>query len=218
MSIRAMNWAWQVELEPSSKLLLLALADIADDKGLAWPSVSTLARKSCVSVRTAQRVLRQLASLPEPLLKVSTQHSANGRQRTNAYQLLMGGKEGDNLAPSPPTRPGEGDSGDGERVAAPSHREDDVPDTPEGDKALSSEPPQEPPPESKTRTTRRRPVDKPLTACEQRELLRLAREVPSETAEKLFIQLAQKSRGGQITSPVAWMRAAVARIKSQATA
>lgn len=217
MSIRAMNWAWQVELEPSSKLLLLALADIADDKGVAWPSVSTLARKSCVSVRTAQRVLRQLASPPVPLLKVSTQHSANGRQRTNAYQLLMAGREGDNLAPSPPIERGEGDRGDEGGVTAPSHREDVTLDTPEGDRAVSPKPPK-PPSELKTRTTRRRSVDKPLTAAEQRELLQLARELPEETAEKLFIQLAARNRNGEITSPVAWMRAAVVRIKGTATA
>lgn len=211
-----MNWVWSIELEPSSKLLLLALADIADDRGFAWPSVSTLARKSCVSVRTAQRVLRQLASPPVPLLKVSSQRSANGRQRTNAYQLLMDGGEGDKLTPSPPNGNGEGDTRDEGGVTGPCRGEGVTADTPEGDKALSPEPPQQPPHEPSKRTTNRRRVDKPLTADEQRELLVLARRVPEDTAEKLFSQLAEKRRLGQITSAVAWMKAAVARINAEA--
>ena len=212
-----MNWAWAIELEPSSKLLLLALADIADDRGFAWPSVSTLARKSCVSVRTAQRVLRALSAPPAPLIEVSPQVAQNGRQRTNAYQLKLDANQGDKVTPSPRTVGGGGDKGDLERVTQSRQGEGVTADTPEGDRAVSPKPP-EPPSEQITRTATRRAVDKPLKPEEQRELLRLARELPEETAEKLFIQLAKRNRNGEITSPVAWMKAAVARIKSQAMA
>lgn len=217
MSIRAMNWAWAIELEPSSKLLLLALADIADDRGFAWPSVSTLARKSCVSVRTAQRVLRALSAPPAPLIEVRPQVAQNGRQRTNAYQLKLDANQGDKVTPSPRAVGGEGDKGDLERVTQSRQGEGVTVDTPEGDRAVSPKPPK-PPSELKTRTATRWAVDKPLKPEEQRELLRLARELPEETAEKLFIQLAKRNRNGEITSPVAWMKAAVARIKSQAMA
>ncbi|MGB5741636.1 MAG: helix-turn-helix domain-containing protein, partial [Sedimenticolaceae bacterium] len=36
-----MNWAWRQTLTPTLKLVLMALADSADDQGVCWPSVST---------------------------------------------------------------------------------------------------------------------------------------------------------------------------------
>ncbi len=42
------------------KLVLLALADCANDEGLAWPSVATIAKKSGCNERTVQRNLRAL--------------------------------------------------------------------------------------------------------------------------------------------------------------
>jgi hypothetical protein len=52
MSIRAMNWAWDVLLPPTAKLVLLALADIADDAGSCWPSQNVIAAKCSVTSRT----------------------------------------------------------------------------------------------------------------------------------------------------------------------
>lgn len=61
MSIRVLSLAFAVQLQPSEKLLLLALADYADDHGgHIFPSVDTLAVKSCMSRRTVQRRLRDL--------------------------------------------------------------------------------------------------------------------------------------------------------------
>jgi DNA-binding transcriptional regulator YhcF (GntR family) len=48
---------------PEAKGILLALADRADEAGgNAWPSVATMAAEAEVSVRTAQKVLAELAS------------------------------------------------------------------------------------------------------------------------------------------------------------
>ena len=38
-----MNWAWRQKLKPVPKLVLMALADAADDNGICWPSVATVA-------------------------------------------------------------------------------------------------------------------------------------------------------------------------------
>ena len=57
-----MNWAWDQQLSPTPKLILMALADAANDYGVCWPSVSTVARKCCVSVRTVRRVMQKLAA------------------------------------------------------------------------------------------------------------------------------------------------------------
>jgi len=44
----------------SERLLLLAIADHADDKGIAWPSATLLAAKACMTTRTVSRALDSL--------------------------------------------------------------------------------------------------------------------------------------------------------------
>lgn len=63
MSIRVMSSLWDLELNPTVKLVLLALADCANDEGLAWPSIATLARKASVGERTVQRSLVEARTL-----------------------------------------------------------------------------------------------------------------------------------------------------------
>ena len=58
MSIRIMSDIWETSFPPTDKLVFLALADCANDEGLAWPSIATIARKSGVSERTVQRSIR----------------------------------------------------------------------------------------------------------------------------------------------------------------
>ena len=58
MSIRIMSDIWEMPFPPTDKLVFLALADCANDEGLAWPSIATIARKSGVSERTVQRSIR----------------------------------------------------------------------------------------------------------------------------------------------------------------
>lgn len=57
-----MTTAWAVALAHADKLVLLALADNANDEGLCYPSVTTLAEKCCMHRST---VLRSLQSLEE---------------------------------------------------------------------------------------------------------------------------------------------------------
>jgi DNA-binding Lrp family transcriptional regulator len=58
MSIRIMSAIWEIPLPPTEKLVLLALADAANDEGLCWPSIATIARKSGFSERSVQRSIR----------------------------------------------------------------------------------------------------------------------------------------------------------------
>jgi hypothetical protein len=60
MSISLMAEAWKLDLEPACKLVLLALADWANDDGLCWPSVNQLRTKCGVSERTVQAAIRKL--------------------------------------------------------------------------------------------------------------------------------------------------------------
>lgn len=55
-----MSAVWELDLTPVEKLVLLALADCANDEGLAWPSIATIRRKANVGERTVQRSIRSL--------------------------------------------------------------------------------------------------------------------------------------------------------------
>lgn len=101
-----MNWAWRQALTPTFKLVLMALADAADDQGICWPSVSTLARKCTISKRTVQRSLRVLTG--SGLLIAESRQRRDGSSTSNRYRLLMAG--GDNLSSPRET----GDTGAGQ--------------------------------------------------------------------------------------------------------
>ena len=57
-------WAFS-QSTGSERLILLAIADFADDNGSAYPAVETLAKKARVSERTVQYSLRALVKLGE---------------------------------------------------------------------------------------------------------------------------------------------------------
>lgn len=51
---------WSTAMPPGTKLVALALGDMADDEGLCWPAVSTICRKTGQSERTVQGAIREL--------------------------------------------------------------------------------------------------------------------------------------------------------------
>lgn len=62
MSIRIMSQVWEVDLPASEKLVLLALADCANDEGGCWPSMATLSSKCSKSERTIQTAIKALVA------------------------------------------------------------------------------------------------------------------------------------------------------------
>ena len=61
MSIRIMTNVWEHQgITPTQKLVLLALADWANDEGLCWPSIRRLADKSSLTSRCVQKTIRSL--------------------------------------------------------------------------------------------------------------------------------------------------------------
>jgi Helix-turn-helix domain len=82
-----MTWAWATPLPPTSKLILMALADIADDHGICWPSHRTLALKCTLSDRTVRRTLGKLHALK--LLVVEARTRKNGSSASNCYRLAV---------------------------------------------------------------------------------------------------------------------------------
>ena len=106
-----MNWAWRQQLPSTPKLVLMALADAADDEGICWPSVATIAVKACVSTRTVQRVIQTL--IKRQMLSVEQRYRSNGSCSSNGYRLSLRG--GDKLSPAPDkgdTTPRHGCQGD----------------------------------------------------------------------------------------------------------
>ena len=98
MSINAMNWAFQQNLPPAEKLVLLALADHYNGgTGLCIPGQKLLAEQASMSVRSVQR---HLADLEERgMISRRARFRSEGRGRTSdAYSLSF--VQGDNLAGS----------------------------------------------------------------------------------------------------------------------
>lgn len=54
-----MSAIWELPMLPTDKLVMLALADCANDEGWCWPSIATIARKSGVCERSVQRAIRK---------------------------------------------------------------------------------------------------------------------------------------------------------------
>jgi len=99
MSIRVMDRVWQHSQQSSGALLvLLAIADFADDEGVAFPSIGTLARKARLSERQVQRVIAELVAAQE--LAVTP---GKGRAGSHLYRVIVGGPQqearGDNMSP-----------------------------------------------------------------------------------------------------------------------
>lgn len=70
MSVRTMAAVWESSQHSGTNLLmLLAIADFADDDGRAFPSVGKLATKCRMSKRNAQDRLRELAESGELTIK-----------------------------------------------------------------------------------------------------------------------------------------------------
>ena len=70
----------------SALLVLLALADNANDEGVCWPSIATLARKCVLSERQVQRMLRSLET--RGLVRTEERKDEKGEHHSNVYTVL----------------------------------------------------------------------------------------------------------------------------------
>jgi DNA-binding transcriptional regulator YhcF (GntR family) len=61
MSIKIMTWIWENSKEEGTNLLmLLAIADHANDDGVCWPSIARLAQRARVEERQAKYIIKKL--------------------------------------------------------------------------------------------------------------------------------------------------------------
>lgn len=86
MSIKLMSRAWEMDIPTSQKMILLALADRANDEGECWPGQEELARKGNMSPRSVVNHIDWLED--HGLLKVERRQKGNTRQ-SNRYTVTL---------------------------------------------------------------------------------------------------------------------------------
>jgi len=208
-----MNWAWKQKLRPTPKLILMALADAANECGICWPSVSTVADKCCVSMRTVRRVMRKL--IERRLLLAEQRYRRDGSCSSNRYRLQLEG--GDRLSPAPVagnTVPGQGCEGPRDAGVIP------------GTTSGTVKEPQPP------RVTAACMVDteagdsgggelsglvypRALTAAEREEAARKLAGLPAGLAQQLLDELAASIGTNVIQkTPLAYLRGLIARARA----
>lgn len=90
MSVAATNWVWtQSKAEGADRLVLLALADFADETGKCFGSWGTMQRKTLLSRRTIARSLSRLVESGD-LAEIEHARTVNGRNMATVWQLPVG--------------------------------------------------------------------------------------------------------------------------------
>ncbi len=86
MSIKIMSEVWEsAKVDGAPLLVLLALADYANDNGICWPAVATLAKKTRVSERHVRRILGALERNGNVAIGFR-----EGPMGVNVYKVLVG--------------------------------------------------------------------------------------------------------------------------------
>lgn len=81
MSIEYSTKVWAIKgITPTDKLVLLCLADFANERGEAWPSVATIVKKTGLVERTIQASIKRLKASQNLEIKAGA-----GRKNTNLY-------------------------------------------------------------------------------------------------------------------------------------
>lgn len=103
MSIEVMSRVWKYGPDDKGELLvMLALADFANDQGECWPSIGRVAEKARMSERGVQKIVARLVE--EGLLVV---HPNAGKKGTNLYVVMPPeGVNGVRGEPGSPRTPG----------------------------------------------------------------------------------------------------------------
>lgn len=114
MSLQLMTEAWLLDIPQGQKMVLLALADRANDDGECWPGQASLSAKCSMSERAIRDNLIRLEEAG--LIEIEERFdSSTHARKTNIYRLNLARK----MAPNPPA-----DSAGGNRQKATgSHRQ-----------------------------------------------------------------------------------------------
>lgn len=89
MSIKAMVWAWEQDVTSTEVLVLLSLADHANESGMCWPSQKYLALKTKLGRQAINAVIGRLRD--KGMLEIMGRKDSVGRPLANVYQLRIEG-------------------------------------------------------------------------------------------------------------------------------
>lgn len=92
MSVKVMNAVWDLQVSLAEKMVLMAIADAADDKGYAWPSFAHLERRCCMSRRSVIRCVNTLVELG--VLTKESRKRGDGSHTSNGYIIDPAGHQG----------------------------------------------------------------------------------------------------------------------------
>jgi len=93
---------------PTRKLVLIKLADNANDDGTCWPSLKHIAEDCEITTRSVRDQINHLKKLG--FVSIQSRY-ADGRQKSNYYQLHLDGGRGNEVPPGGNEVPGEGERG-----------------------------------------------------------------------------------------------------------
>lgn len=99
MSNIVTNFCRPMTLRPTPKCVLMALADRADDSGVAWPSIDWLCEWTCFSRRAVMNALDELSEAGLILL-------AKSAGKNTRYAIVLEKMDGDQGQSCTPTRAG----------------------------------------------------------------------------------------------------------------
>ena len=212
MSLRVITWAWTVRLPPAPKLVLMALADEADDRGFCFPSHRHLANKCSISERSVRRMIELLAA--DHHLSIEHRFKKDRARTSNGYRL--------GVEPPRTNCPGGPDSADrGERTAVArgnGQRWPGAPDT--GVLVTTTEPFIEPtpPPQAagEDTETQHRGGDlcfpKAVTRAQRQALRHHLTRLSSDDAQRVLDELAGRMQITEVSNPIRYCAALVGRL------
>lgn len=87
MSNDALNLAWKVPVRLAQKLVLVRLADMANEKGECWPKQKNIAKDTGLSRSAVSKGIKELEALGY-VVQIH-QRGQNGRMRSSCYKLLL---------------------------------------------------------------------------------------------------------------------------------
>lgn len=86
MSLDATRWAWMQNIKPTMKLILLSLADRADEKHACHPSIERLQSDTGLNRKTIVSGIKKMSELG--LILVGKKPQTKGKFSSNTYQLI----------------------------------------------------------------------------------------------------------------------------------
>ena len=88
MSVKIMSDVFEnSKTEGNARLVLLCLADCANDEGVCWPSIKTLSRKANISEETTRKFLHVFEKIG--LVETEERFNPLGRRTSNTYKINL---------------------------------------------------------------------------------------------------------------------------------